>query len=265
MEVRALQNFAGHFADVSDSFVIIGGCACNRWFGEAGLRFRSTMDVDMIVVVEPKNELFFERFWAFAMLGGYNNCIFRKGEGKLFRFERDEENDEFPKQIELLTTYDSLDCPEGIRIIAVEADDPRFDLSAILLDKDYYELAVNSRDVSAKGLTMVPPDVLLLLKVKAYLNNVADRECGIAVKGDDIRKHRNDVYGLTYLLEGHYNGELTETIKSDLKSFLEIFSEDNPEWAAIIQHQKNFGRAPILDASNYNQLIEEYYKIANHP
>lgn len=258
--VSALQSFTDGFQSVRDSFAVIGGCACAEWFGEAGLRFRNTMDIDMVLLVEAKDEKFFEIFWRYVKAGNYNQCIFRKGEGKLFRFEREEDDERFPKRIELLSGLPELKCPEGVRIVAVPAEDTSFDLSAILLDNDYYNLVVGNRTVSPSGMPLVKTESLLLLKIKAYLNLTDDRAAGKLVKHKDILKHRNDVYSLTYLINERLSERLSDVIKADIARFLGIFSPENTsEWDAIIEHLKSFGRTPILTPQEYNNLIEDFY------
>lgn len=260
--VNALQSFNACFQTVKDSFAVIGGCACAEWFGEAGLRFRNTMDIDMVLLVEAKDEKFFETFWGYVKAGNYNQCVFRKGEGKLFRFEREEIDNLYPKRIELLTGLDRLVCPEGVRIVSVAADDDSFDLSAILLEADYYDLVRNARSVSKTGMPLVNPEALLLLKAKAYLNLIDDRARGKKVKSKDITKHRNDVYNLSYLLSGHFSLFMTDNVKSDLRRFINIFQPKNEsDWEAIVDHLKNFGRSPILSPLEYNSLIADYYLV----
>ena len=55
MVIKGLETFRNHFKDYNDSYVILGGTACNEWFFEADLEFRLTKDVDMVLVmtVEP--------------------------------------------------------------------------------------------------------------------------------------------------------------------------------------------------------------------
>jgi hypothetical protein len=40
--VRGIEVFREHFRSVSDTFVVIGGVACDEWFTAQGLQFRAT-------------------------------------------------------------------------------------------------------------------------------------------------------------------------------------------------------------------------------
>ena len=37
MVIKGLETFRNHFKDYNDSYVILGGTACNEWFFEADL------------------------------------------------------------------------------------------------------------------------------------------------------------------------------------------------------------------------------------
>ena len=63
--VRGIEIFRDHFAGNEDQYVIIGGAACDLLFGEAGLPFRATKDIDMVLCVEVVDAAFGEKFKAF--------------------------------------------------------------------------------------------------------------------------------------------------------------------------------------------------------
>ena len=46
MVIKGLETFRNHFKNYNDSYVILGGTACNEWFFEADLEFRLTKDVN---------------------------------------------------------------------------------------------------------------------------------------------------------------------------------------------------------------------------
>lgn len=51
------------------------------------------------------------------------------------------------------------------------------------------------------GIPTVPVQCLIPLKAKAYLDLKGRKDAGnTRVKGDDIRKHRNDVFALAQVL-----------------------------------------------------------------
>ena len=246
--VRGMERFLGFFADWKSSFVVIGGCACSQWCEDNAIHFRSTQDIDMVLLLEAKAAGFFSRFWEYIRSGQY--VLKRRPEDNstiLFRFERPGAGLDFPKKIELLTGISNLAIPNDIRIVHLNVEDERYSLSAILLQKDYYNLVSTGCTETSNGMPTVSPDVLALLKAKACLNLLEEKQAGRFVSEHDLRKHRNDVFQLAYLFRRRYDGELTQLIKDDMSKFLQLYSESNAEWGEIQAHLKAFGmevRAP---------------------
>ena len=50
--VRGLDVFREHFAGHADQFVLIGGTAATLAMEEAGLEFRATKDLDIVLHIE---------------------------------------------------------------------------------------------------------------------------------------------------------------------------------------------------------------------
>lgn len=71
--VTGLDSFISQFRDFADCYTVIGGAACDILMSEAGLEFRATKDVDMILVLEDPGRFtgFAERFWEYIRQGGY--------------------------------------------------------------------------------------------------------------------------------------------------------------------------------------------------
>lgn len=61
--VNGLDIFAERFKDYSDNFIIVGGTACSLAMNDAGINFRATNDIDMIVIVEDLSSDFGKTFW----------------------------------------------------------------------------------------------------------------------------------------------------------------------------------------------------------
>ena len=80
--VKGIELFAGHFKGFEDSYVLIGGSACDLWMQTLGLPFRATKDLDIVIVVEALNPEFIKKFWEFVRLGGYQ--IAQKSTGTTF-------------------------------------------------------------------------------------------------------------------------------------------------------------------------------------
>lgn len=73
--VRGLDRFKEHFAVFADHYVLIGGTACTLVMEEAGLDFRATKDLDIVLCIEAKSldREFGKAFWEFIQKGGYQH------------------------------------------------------------------------------------------------------------------------------------------------------------------------------------------------
>ena len=71
--VKGIDQFQAHFEDFNDRYVLIGGAACFLSFDEAGLDFRVTKDLDIVLCVEALDTDFAQAFWDFIIRGKYKN------------------------------------------------------------------------------------------------------------------------------------------------------------------------------------------------
>ena len=69
--VKGLEIFREHFRDYADRYVLIGGAACDIAMTGAGLEFRATEDLDIVLYVETLDAAFVRVFWEFVRAGGY--------------------------------------------------------------------------------------------------------------------------------------------------------------------------------------------------
>lgn len=69
--MRGLKTFSNFFKDFNDSYIVIGGAACDNYFEGEGFEFRVTKDIDMILVVEAISDDFIAHFWKFIKEGRY--------------------------------------------------------------------------------------------------------------------------------------------------------------------------------------------------
>jgi glutathionyl-hydroquinone reductase len=69
--VKGLEVFREHFRDYADRYVLIGGAACDIAMTAAGLEFRATKDLDIVLYVEALDAAFVQAFWEFVRAGGY--------------------------------------------------------------------------------------------------------------------------------------------------------------------------------------------------
>ena len=70
---QGLQLIRTAFAGYEDSYVIIGGTACDIIMTDNDLDFRATKDIDMVLIAEGHLREFAQRLWSFIRDGGYTS------------------------------------------------------------------------------------------------------------------------------------------------------------------------------------------------
>lgn len=236
--VRGLDLFRERFKEFEGSFVLIGGSACDEWFGTAGLEFRGTKDLDIVLIIEVLSPEAITALRKFVSDGGYEIREKTAGVPVLYRFAKPK-NEAFPFMLEFFSRKpDGIQLGEGQGIVPVRADGDHHSLSALLLDDAYYSLIKQHHDVH-DGLPFATATALIPLKALAWHNLTRDKAAGIEVDSKNIAKHRNDVFRLAGILPGQPGPELPKPITDDLSRFLKSFPEDSPEWPAILAALKN--------------------------
>jgi hypothetical protein len=66
--VRGLAIFQQWFQDFEDQYILIGGTAASITMTEAGLSFRATKDLDIVLHVEVLTPAFGQKFWEFDIV-----------------------------------------------------------------------------------------------------------------------------------------------------------------------------------------------------
>ena len=61
--VNGIELFREHFSDYKEQYTIIGGFACDLLMTDAGLDFRQTVDIDMVIIIEALTTEFASAFW----------------------------------------------------------------------------------------------------------------------------------------------------------------------------------------------------------
>jgi hypothetical protein len=240
--VRGLERFREHFAGHTDQFVLIGGTAAALAMEEAGLEFRATKDLDIVLHIEALTPNFGEVFWGFIEAGGYAiRQASDTGKPVLYRFQKPADA-RFPVMLELFCR-----APEGIRLAAgsrltpVPLDDAVASLSAILLDDTYYEFILAGRR-QVDGLPWVGEDRLIPLKASAWLDLGERQARGEPVDSKNIRKHANDVLRLSQLLTPGVVIALAPRIAQDLRRFLDGISCRWLDGSKVPRIQPKLGR-----------------------
>lgn len=217
--VRGLDRFREHFAEYADRYVLIGGTAASLTMEEAGLPFRSTKDLDILLIVEAVDGAFGELMWGFIELGGYEVRRASDGEPRLYRFEKPGDV-AFPFMIELFSRKpDGFSLGNGAHLTPLPMDGTIDSLSAILLDDDYYDFVMDGRRED-RELSWIEADRLIPLKASAWLDLTAREEAGERVDRGDIRKHLNDVFRLSQVLSARTSINLPGKVAQQFEEFL---------------------------------------------
>lgn len=213
--VRGLKIFQQRFAAYVDQYVLIGGTAASLTMQEAGLEFRATKDLDVVLHVEVLTPAFGTAFWQFVEEGGYEIRQASDTEKPIFyRFQKPAD-DRFPAMIELFARApDGLQPASGSQLTPIPLDEAVSSLSAILLDDTYYAFIMAGRR-EVDGLPWVGEDRLIPLKAQ-----------GAKVDAKDVRKHLNDVLRLSQLLAPATRIAIDQKIGADLKRFLVTVAAD---------------------------------------
>jgi hypothetical protein len=230
--VTGINTFKNHFRDFTNSYILIGGAACDYWFTDLGINFRATKDLDIILIVEALEKSFIESFWNFVKSGEYETIQKSSGEPSFYRFIKPKTIG-YPSQLELFSRkLDILGNFEGARFTPIPNEDKLSSLSAILINDDYYKFTIQNSDI-IDNLHLAKTETLICLKTKAFTDLAQRKAKGDKIDTKDIKKHLNDVIKLTMTLPDNTIIELPETLKQDKTLFFEIINSYNPDFKAI--------------------------------
>ncbi|CCV05887.1 conserved hypothetical protein [Mesorhizobium metallidurans STM 2683] len=123
-------------------------------------------------------------------------------------------------------------------------------LSAILLDNGYHD-ALQAAKRKVDAVTVVDETLLIPFKARAFLDLTARAEAGEKIDGKNIKKHRNDVFRLAQLLPKDASIKLTDSIREDLRKFLDAAQADETLDARVFEVSFKRDEAVALLRSAY--------------
>ncbi len=231
MALVGLDRFRERFAAHADRYLLIGGAACHVAMGAAGLPFRATKDLDLVLSLEDEAAAFAVEMWRFIADGGYAVRERSARPRHYYRFARPTDP-AFPAMIEIFARRpDGLDLADQQRIVpairVVDASLGPVSLSAILLD-DAYHGWIRSGRILVTSMPIVRPEHLIPLKAKAWLDLTARKAAGERIDQADITKHRNDIARLYAILDPGYQAPVPPIIHADMDAF--ITASANAAW-----------------------------------
>lgn len=226
--VLGLEKFKEYFREYTNSYVLIGGTACDILMDDLGASFRATKDLDMVLIVEAMDHEFAGVFWKFIEDGGYKHRNKGTGGNEFYRFAEPKDTS-FPKMIELFARRNEnfeLSLDNGFTPIHIGENISS--LSAILLNDDYYDLLVRGK-ITVDGYSIINIETVIAFKIKAWLDLKKKRDSGESVDSKDIRKHKNDVFRLLVNVSPTKKIEVSEEVRTDVVDFLEEIRYDKPD------------------------------------
>ena len=217
--VNGMDIFRDRFSAYQDQYTIIGGMACDLLMSEAGLDFRLTQDIDMVLVVEALTEEFVHSFWQFIEDGGYENRMRSNGKPEFYRF-LNPANNTYPKMIELFSRPQAgVQLRYEGHLMPLHISDELSSLSAILLNDDYYRFLLQGR-ISSDNVTILNALHIIPLKMKAWIDLAAHKAAGEHVNDRDLRKHRLDVFRLFALISPDARVAVPASVLHDIRDFI---------------------------------------------
>lgn len=230
--VKGLDIFRERFRDYPDRYVLIGGTACDLAMSEAGLEFRATKDLDIVLCVEALDTAFVEAFWAFVREGGYQVQQRAEGNKQFYRFQKPT-SEGFPFMLELFSrSPDGLPVARGSHLTPIPTSEEVSSLSAILMDAEYYGF-VRSATKHVDGLPVVGPEGLIPLKARAWLDLTERKANGEAIDSRDIKKHKNDIFRLYQIVDPETTLHVPAKVKTDMAAFVARVASEGVDLKAL--------------------------------
>ena len=191
--VTGIDSFKEWFKGSEEQYAIIGGTACDILMTEEGLDFRATKDIDLVLIIEAVDANFGKKFW----------------------------------EIELFTRkLDTIQLPEDAVLTPLPMDEDISSLSAILLDDDYYEFLKQGK-VTVDGVTVLDAAYLIPFKAKAWIDLTDRKAAGEHVDSKNIKKHKNDVFRLTELIDPTAKVVAPQGVYADIQEFVRRMKNEN--------------------------------------
>ena len=251
--VVGLDIFKKYFELYPDSYVIIGGTACDIIIDEAGLIPRATKDIDIILIVEALSAEFVKQFWQFIKDGDYDNREQNSDKRQYYRFKKPK-NTDFPFQIELFSRRpDVIMLPTDAYLTPIPVEDDFTSLSAILLNDEYYNYMIEHSQFE-DGLRRANIEALICLKVIAFLEIKERIENGSKEDSKQMKKHKADIFRLTVMLTPDTEFLLPTNIQNHVNHFIEAIKGEIPDKAIF----KEMGLASIDSNRVYEQLKKSF-------
>lgn len=167
-------------------------------------------------------------YWEYIKAAGYEHRNKSTGALQFYRFTNPHSGD-YPTMIELFSRKpDAISLPADAVLTPLPIDEEISSLSAILLNDDYYQILKQGK-IHVSGITILDAPYIIPFKAKAWLDLYDRKASREAIDSKNIRKHKNDIYRLSELLNLDQDKVMTlpKGVQEDMKIFFErIISEE---------------------------------------
>lgn len=164
-------------------------------------------------------------FWEFVKLGQYEQQEKSSGEKQFYRFQKPA-TDGYPFMLELFSrSQDGIEVPEDCHLTPIPVSDEVSSLSAILLDEVYYAW-IKAGKAEIDGISIAGPECIIPLKAIAWLDLTDRKANGESIDSRAIKKHKNDIFRLSQIIDPEAIPEVPEKFKKDLNKFIKKSMED---------------------------------------
>lgn len=224
--IQGLDRFKKFFKGYENSYTLIGGVACYLSMEEAGLDFRATKDLDIVLCAEALDAEFVQRFWDFIKAAKYERQEKSASLRQFYRFTKPA-NTDYPVMLELFSRKpDNVELEGGARLTPIPMDEEVSSLSAILLDEGYYQCIQAGKEILG-GVAILKVEYIIPFKMKAWSDLIERKANGKKIDSKNISKHKNDVLKIAQLLSPQLRVELPDTIKDDMRAFIRGITDDS--------------------------------------
>ena len=220
-DLAGLSHFEEHFRELKDQYVIVGGFATLMLLDRAIPNHgKATHDIDLVLLTSTSVKMA-GRIKMYIREGGYT---IQKGQQDRYQYYRfvDPQAEGYAREIELFAPEEyGIELDEGQHIIPIDPEEGIYSLSAIMLDREYFEM-IKSNIEEINGIPYSNTLATMLLKMSAVYD-LYHRD------DDKWKKHRRDILKLTLLLTGKERVVLTGRMITDVAFFKEKAEELTPK------------------------------------
>ena len=244
-DLAGLSHFEAHFRELKDQYVIVGGFATLMLLREIPNHGKATHDIDLVLLTTTSAEMT-AKIKTYIKEGAYT---IQKGQQDRYQYYRfvNPQVEGYAKEIELFAAEEyGIELDEGQCIIPIDPEEGLYSLSAIMLDREYFDM-IKSNIEEIEGIPYSNTLATMLLKMSAVYD--------LYHKGDDKwKKHRRDILKLTLLLTGEERLVLTGRMIGDVTFFKAEVEKLTPKMIKQI-----LGKGVAVDKDAVVHSIEQVF------